>query len=234
MNPGIDYYRPFGQQAFGTVQVLKMPSAGNKITLDGVDYAFGTDFGGDTVNRVAEGLAAAINSDRARMCLLPTACTPTGTKYSPVKSVFAIFVANVVWLIATQPGTDGNSITLTTDTSTVFTVSGATLTGGTTSGVGGIGFTLANKVTWTAIPTVAAAVVAGPIVGSSKPAHVAHIMAAATNGADLMIGSSGFQPIPIPAGTFFTLKPGDNAWFDLANIYFKSTNAGDSAHIIYV
>lgn len=132
MNP-ISTYRPFGQPAAASVTVLRVPAAGKTVTVNGTVFTMGTDFHGRNVWELAQALAASVNADRGELNLQPMVG-------SPVKSFYAFALGTVVWLIATVPGTGGNSFALTTNDSASFTVSGANFSGGTDStGPGSVG-----------------------------------------------------------------------------------------------
>lgn len=120
MNP-IEYYRLAGQPATGKVTVNSKPAATPNVVVDGVTYTYRTHFFGNTTNEIAESLTAAINSDRARQAI--------HNQNQPVRGVWAMYFGNVVRVIATIPGTGGNSIAITTTDSTAFTVD-ANLAGG--------------------------------------------------------------------------------------------------------
>lgn len=125
MNPGLaDYYRADGTQAVATVTVLVVPTAGTTVTVNGVVYTYGSaGWTGRTREEVAQYLTAAINADRSKQQF--------HTKTNPVADVWAMHYGNVVRLIASEPGTAGNSLTLATSVAAEFTVSGATFSGGT-------------------------------------------------------------------------------------------------------
>jgi len=127
MNPGVEYYRPFGQPATATVVIKNVPAAADTVTIDGVVYTYGVDFVGSNELQVAQSLTAAVNGDRNRVDLAPTVITP-------IRSVYALYYGKTIRLIATIPGSVGNAITLATSTAANFTVSGATFSGGADSG----------------------------------------------------------------------------------------------------
>lgn len=124
MNPGVEYYRPFGLQAAGYLTVLHVPEVGDTVAIAGVTYTFGTDFFGQSVNEVALSLASTINADRAYFHVNPA------KQLNPSRSVYAIFYGNIISIIASVPGTAGNSLALVTSNALAITVSGATLSGG--------------------------------------------------------------------------------------------------------
>lgn len=122
MNP-ISTYRPFGQPASGTVKVISVPAAGKTVSVAGVAYTYGTHFFGRHIYEIARSLAATINADRGEIDL-------TANRVA-IKSTYAFVLGDTVVIIATVPGTDGNSIALATSDSGSFTVSAAALAGGT-------------------------------------------------------------------------------------------------------
>lgn len=129
MKHDIPLYRPFGEPAVGLITVGNDKITGNKVTINGDDFILGTNFGGEDAVQIARSLADAIN-------LGSTPGTSNGTTI--VRPYFAYYSANQVRIVATAPGLDGNSITLT-ETGTSFYVSGVTLSGGT---AGVVDFTL--------------------------------------------------------------------------------------------
>lgn len=128
MNEKLPIYQPFGLPATATVQLLHDLVAGDKITVNGDDFIFGTHFftSGQGAGNKADALislADAINgiaSSQART--INTAL---------VRDYRAIVNGTILVLVATVPGTGGNSLTLTTNASTRILVSGATFSGGT-------------------------------------------------------------------------------------------------------
>ncbi len=124
MNPGIEYYRPFGQQAFGYIVVNSKPTATPNIVIGGTTLTYKTHFFGDTPQQICQSLVAVINSDLSRQDL--------GFTTTFVRSVYAVQVpGNIVIVVATEPGLGGNNLVLTTTDSNAFTLSGATLASGT-------------------------------------------------------------------------------------------------------
>lgn len=116
-------YRPFGQPAEGYVLfgINKQPVSGQTVTINGDVYVFGTDFNGNSAMDAASSLASAVNAD------------PNNDLSSNdviAKPYFAAFYGRKVKILATEPGTGGNSITLATNVGSA-TLSGATLAGGT-------------------------------------------------------------------------------------------------------
>lgn len=125
MRPQLSYYRESGDQASGTITVSAAPTAGDKVTIDSVDYTFGTHFFGNTLklNEIAYAMACCINAD-------PSTYGALHTSTNPCRKVFALAYGPIVRVIAVKPGTGGNSLTLTTSAAAVFAVSGGTLAGG--------------------------------------------------------------------------------------------------------
>lgn len=129
----IPSYRPYGQPASGYIDLIRIPVAGEKVTIDGIDYIFGTDFFGTgrTVFAICQAMAEAIRGEpnnEGHAVRNPIATT-TAIAYGSLNGVAS---ARLV-LIATNPGAGGNAITLTTNAPTCFVVSGATLTGGSSA-----------------------------------------------------------------------------------------------------
>lgn len=140
------YYMPYGRPAVATVTFVGTPAAGNTLTINGVVYTFGTDWGsrfsgsftpnyvpGSSVRDLAELINGVDDQGRGSLALLPNA------------TVFARAAGNKLLLFAREPGTAGNSYTLSTNNSAAFVVSGATFSGGTAgSAGGGSAVTIAN------------------------------------------------------------------------------------------
>lgn len=118
--PVIQY--PFGLPASQTVTVNKVPVAGTTLTIDGTAYTMGTDFRGETRESVALAIEQLIRADLGNVDI--------GSS-NPAKTTTAVSYGNVVRVLASVPGTAGNSITLATSDSTAFTLGGATLANGT-------------------------------------------------------------------------------------------------------
>lgn len=117
------YYLSAGRPASGLVTINFAPAIGDTVTVDGTVYTFGTDFFGPTPAIAAESLAGAMSGNwRVRLSSHPTTL---------VRSHYGRALGNFVVVIATVPGTGGNSLALAVSNSTRFTVSGATLAGGT-------------------------------------------------------------------------------------------------------
>lgn len=113
-----------GLQASGYITVNGVPANGATVTINGDVYTFGTDFMGNFANDISDALVAAINADEADI-------EHTGVGPKPIRVYFAAQYGNRVWIGASSPGTAGNAFTLATSDATNFTVSGATLSGGT-------------------------------------------------------------------------------------------------------
>lgn len=132
------YYMPYGRPAVASVTFLNPASTGNTLTINGVVYTFGTDWGsrfsgtftpnyvpGSSVRDLAELINGVDDQGRGSLALLPNA------------TVFARAAGNKLLLFAREPGTAGNSYTLSTNNSAAFVVSGATFSGGTAGSAGG-------------------------------------------------------------------------------------------------
>jgi phage tail sheath gpL-like len=123
----IPLYRDAGHPATATVTLAAMPVNGNTVTIAGVVYTFGVDFTGIDQYEIAKSLVAVINAD-------PDCERNPVPNTQPIKNCYALFYGRVVRLIATFPGTAGNSLALSTNNSAAFVVSGATFTGGAAAG----------------------------------------------------------------------------------------------------
>jgi len=119
----LTYYRGDGQPATAIVIVRKVPTTTPKVTINGINYVYGTDFVGDTVQGMARALGAAVNADVETYGFLHT-------KSNPISAVHAQVYGSKIVLIAVEPGAGGNSLTLSTDSAEHFQVSGATFSGG--------------------------------------------------------------------------------------------------------
>lgn len=142
------YYMPFGRPAVATVTFAGTPIAGNTLTINGVVYTFGTDWGsrfagtftpnyvpGSSVRDLAELINGVDDQGRGSLTILPNA------------TIFARAAGNKLLLFAREPGIAGNSYTLSTNNSAAFVVSGATFSGGSSTSVtvstsGGSSFTI--------------------------------------------------------------------------------------------
>jgi hypothetical protein len=112
--------------ASGTILVAALPAAGDTLTIGGTAIAFavavpdvapppGTVYIGATTALTAQALLAFLNGS---------------TDVNLVKFTYALNNATITATSAV-PGTGGNALTLTTSDSAAFTLSGATLAGGT-------------------------------------------------------------------------------------------------------
>lgn len=140
------YYMPFGRPAVATVTFTGRPSSGNTVTINGVTYTYGTDWGSrflsvqqiyspvSSARDLAELINGSIESDRGSLAV------------SPNMSIFARVAGATLLLFAREPGVAGNAYTLSTNNSTAFVISGATFSGGTAgvNGGGGSGGGLAT------------------------------------------------------------------------------------------
>lgn len=124
MNPEISYYRLGGLQASGNFLIKKVPTAGDTITIDGETFTFGTTFNGDTIYDVARSLKLAINADSSTYAHAHTSINPS-------RSTYAIYYGPRVVVVASVPGTAGNSIAIASSNTDAIEASGATLSGGT-------------------------------------------------------------------------------------------------------
>lgn len=230
MNPGIDYYRPFGQPAQGGITIASLPTTGDAVAIDGVTYAYGTHFFGNDLFRIAESLASAINADRSRQHLHIAS--------SVIRSTYAVFIGTTVVIVATVPGTAGNSITLTTDNATAFVLSNATLEGGTAGSVSITGDTyievsaasLTKLTLVTATKTIGAA--AAPLAAAPTKCVGLHLYAEPANVGTSTIGSSTLQKWPLVKGAWSTFHPPSVTAIDLNDIYLAGT-LNDTVHILY-
>lgn len=131
------YYMPYGRPAVASVTFLNPAITGNTLTINGVVYTFGTDWGsrfsgtftpnyvpGSSVRDLAELINGVDDQGRGSLALLPNA------------TVFARAAGSKLLLFAREPGTAGNSYTLSTNNSAAFIVSGATFSGGTSTSSG--------------------------------------------------------------------------------------------------
>lgn len=125
------YYMPYGRPAVASVTFLNPAITGNTLTINGVIYTFGTDWGsrfsgtftpnyvpGSSVRDLAELINGVDDQGRGSLAILPNA------------TVFARAAGSKLLLFAREPGTAGNSYTLSTNNSAAFVVSGATFSGG--------------------------------------------------------------------------------------------------------
>lgn len=229
MNPGIDYYRPFGQQAYGTLTFIKQLAAGDAITVAGVAYTAGTTFAiGQTLNETAANFAAAVNSDRARYSAYHSQTTP-------MRSVFAIFYGAIVAIVATAPGTAGNSITIV-GVSAKVTASAATLANGANGSAlamaaaapaygdctGIIWYDILRTMTGSAINLAA----------STTLARQAIVHAPLTNSGTVSFGPNINCRLSLLPGGAYTLPMIPGAVFDLLNFYCNGT-VSDTLVILY-
>lgn len=231
MNPGIDYYRPYGQPAVGSITVIAKPAATPNVVVAGVTYTFGTHFWGDRPAAIAESLTAAINSSRGSYGYSHRMATP-------IRDVFAVFFGPVVTVIATMPGLAGNVLGLTTTDATSFTLSGATLAGGTinTGSLGTVTTSMQLAASGTARTLYGGARtmtgVAIPLSVSSSLYTKLHLFPATANVATIYLGNSAAQHFPLVAGTWTTFDPPPGCFADRADIYVIGT-LGDVLNTLY-
>jgi len=227
MNPGIEYYRAFGLQAYGTLRVLKTPTAGDTVTINGDVFTYGTDFWGDTAHKTAESLVAAINGDRARYA-------GTTNQLNPSRAYFAYFVGDRVVVMASVPGTAGNSITLATSVATTFSVSGATLSGGvdgtmTFTGTATAELPAATALTKRTVTAGSRTMTSSAIPLTAAPAKFTKLDFIA-NGA-VTFGTSGAQPFSIVANVWYTYHAPPGCILDANDLYFNGTAPTAVAYI---
>jgi hypothetical protein len=127
MNYFVERYRSDGHPATASITVAKMPTAGDTVTIQGIVYAYRTNFVGIDELEVAKSLVATINAE-------PNSNLNPVPENQPVRNYYAIFYGRVVRLVATFPGVGGNAMTLTTTNATAFVLSGAVFAGGTAAG----------------------------------------------------------------------------------------------------
>ena len=112
--------------ASGTILLAALPAVGDTLTIGGTVVTFaaavpdvapppGTVYIGATTAATAQALLAYLNGS---------------TDVNLVKFTYAL-AGSTITLTATIPGTGGNALTLATSDATAFTLSGATLAGGT-------------------------------------------------------------------------------------------------------
>lgn len=124
MRPILETYCGDGLQASAVHTCIKLPTT-QTVTIDGIVYTFGTDvfYNGTRIEDAVLSLCYAINGDPGTY----------GTRHSftqPCGSIYAIAYGTKFRTIAKVPGTAGNSLAVTTSSSTYFTVV-TPLSGGT-------------------------------------------------------------------------------------------------------
>lgn len=122
----IPVYRPFGQPAYGYITVQGLPLTGATVTIGSDTFTYGTDFQGKTPEKIAQSLASAIRADSMFQYATST--------QQPIRPYAAAVYGSKVFIYATEPGTESNSIVLAVSDSANFSKSGATLTNGTGAG----------------------------------------------------------------------------------------------------
>lgn len=202
MLPAIPSYRPYGQPAVAYVDFLKQPGTGDTITINGVAYVFGTNvFGvGRSVFANCQAFAEAIRGE------------PNNDGHSvrnPISGVTAIAYGSTsgqatarLFLLATEPGTGGNALTLTTNNSATFAVSGATFSGGTATGSGSS--TAANQVTQVAAEQAIQAAVEKVIPATTAAAVTPSDSTALTSRA-VWVGGAGDLSVRLSGATGTTV-----------------------------
>lgn len=144
-----EFYRMTSAGAVGTITLNPQMVAGQSVTIDGVTYTLGTDFGQANSYQyipaiAARGLAEAINGAEFD--------SRNGTLFRlPHPTVFALPMASQVVLLSRFSGTSGNSLAISSSSAGSFTVSGGTLSGGSVGGGvltldGGFGYTTSRGV----------------------------------------------------------------------------------------
>ncbi len=224
MNPmnQLALYRPYGQQAEGSVTVAEMPTAGNTVTINGDVYTFGTTFEGSTRYQVAANLAAAINAER----------NIYGHRHNQttlIRLYAAQYFGTIVKIFATAPGTAGNAITLATNNATAFTVSGATLADGAAGTsvvmtVGSPSVAAATELTFS-VGTVTLGAGATKLNATELMVRYLYIHVLATE-ENINIGDSVSQTIPVvKGGGWGPIKVEPEFKFDIAKFYASGTVA---------
>lgn len=238
MNPGVEYYRPFGLQASGYITFAQNPAVDAEIVVDDVTYVAGTTFTiGDGPAQTAANFAAAVNADR-------TGYGVTHTALLPNRSVFAIFYGNKVVIVATQPGTAGNSIVLTSDTDAVL-VSAGTLGGGvdgptidveatiTTVGTAAPAIADCTDLTWASYERTATGSAIRLAVGSPTNCRQAIVHADKDNEDDVFIGPDSLTRLRLIPGQAYNIPTIPGGRFDLYTWYLNGT-ADDTVVVLYV
>lgn len=235
MKSPLTNYRPFGQPASVVVTInAGAMENGATLTIDGVAYVAGTDFGlagnwtgsKQTATEIAQNVADAINGKTET----PLA-VPFPSSAAPVKSHWAYYYKDRVVVIATVPGLSGNTMTITTS-SNAFTLSGATLTGGYDGPGGGTNTTTTVATLAQAYKTVTASGVP-EAVGSGLVESVlftARKNRTTANTGDVFIGFS-----PTNDTQLRQLSPGESVSYtapegkkiNLAGIYIDVATNGD-------
>lgn len=230
MNPGIEYYRPFGQPSSGYYIFVSNPAKGATLTVNGVAFVVGTDFGlGATKSETAQNFAMAVNADRARYA-------HAHDEVSIIRDVFAVFLGDRVVIIATAPGTAGDAYTLASDT-TAVTVSGATLSGGAAGAAiaataAAPVYTACTLLTWgDFVKTVAA--VADTLTPISTFYRQAILSAAASNAGTAYFGPNSTCRHSLFPGTSYFIPMIPGAVYNMAAWYVKGT-AGDTVTVLWV
>jgi len=224
MNSNVEYYRPFGQQATGTVTFNAVPVTDATVTIGGVAFIFNDDFAsaanftGSNAALCARSLCECINST-------PIKYLKTHNNLNGFRTFFAMYYGNVVVVVATEPGTGGNviGVVVSGDTNGAIAVSGAVLAGGTSLAVpvvmsaGATAFSIETG-------TFTASGVAKVFSATSKLYSKLHILSTAGN-VDATLGDSVAQPLPIVAGVWYTFDPPPLGVGDMNDLYVNGTNA---------
>lgn len=186
----------FGRPAVATVTFgTSAPVAGNTLTINGIAYTYGTDWGSRfsgtfTPNYVpgssVRDLAELINGtdDQGRGSLTS----------SPNNTVYARAAGATLLLFAREPGTAGNAYTLSTSNSTAFVVSGATFSGGTAGAGMSTTSTIVNPTVTANFEDLAATESQVIPVGAKGWAVTVFTGSATINGKTVVEGYSGGDP----------------------------------------
>lgn len=228
MNPGLlDYYRVAGQPATGTVTVVSMPAVADTVTINGIVYTYGSDgWIGRNMTEVAQYLAAAINADRNRMQF--------HAQTNPINAVYAVYYGNVVRIIATEPGTSGNSITQATSNSTAFVVSGATLASG--AGPTSVTTGAPRRCTWVKGTAYTSSVTPNipTVIGGTLYVRYVKLVARAANTDSITVGpSSAADMETVSVGLPVVISPPEGTSFNLGAWYGSSPTASQTFDIYY-
>jgi hypothetical protein len=135
MHPLLSRYDAYGIQAQARLTFKKRPAVGDSVTIAGITYTFGTVDPYASLSTLkfystehthagsARALTAAINAD-------PTTFGLLHNNTLVVQSVFAVYYGIHVLVVASIPGTTGNSISISSSNSNAIEASAATLLAG--------------------------------------------------------------------------------------------------------
>ena len=235
MNPGLEYYRPWGQPAQGWFCFGANPVAGDTLAIGATNYVAGSAFEvASGAAETAKNFAAAVNGDRSQY-------PQRHNQIVPHRTVFAMYYGIYVCIVATEPGVAGNAITLTGVTGVVAT-SGATLTGGSAAALA-VTATVTSSAPTTADATAVvwadyvragtgAAITLGA-AGASTKARLAIVYAPAVNTGTVNIGPNSSVRHPLIAGQSYTLPTIPGAVFDLNSWYMNGADP-NTLTVLYV